>query len=207
MAKDTTIGIRVSKEYKAYIQKEAKRRGMSLTEFIQSHTEDEFRETKRNIQSLIERAKEQRQAYWSEAEKAQITKEFEKFVPEIVSDFIHPLGHDPHFHPINMLLSISGILKDTIMNLDSLEEENKKYAFIRFLDMGKIIADNLNKFKSDDKEVQKVIVSQLKQLIEAFVFYFTSMVFAKDSFVKIKDELDKTEKILINEIEGKRNNR
>ncbi len=54
-----------------------------------------------------------------------------------------------------------------------------------------ILAENLNKLKTTDKEDQKHIVSDLKNVIETFAFYFTSMAFEKDSFVKIKEELER----------------
>jgi len=204
MAKDEFIGIRVSKEFKKYLQRESKRKGLSLSEYIEHHTEDNFKETKKHIQNLIERAKEDRPEFWEEAEKTQITKEFERLVGEIVSDMLHPMNDTkPYYHPVFMLSFLGRILKSTIVNLDSINDEYKREAASEFLYTGELLAENLNKIKSGDKEEQKWIISEIKNIIESFAFYFTSMAFAKDSFVKIKDELDKTEKSLLKDIESK----
>ena len=66
---------------------------------------------------------------------------------------------------------------------------------------GKALAENLNKLKSKDKEEQKQNRLELKSIIETFAFYFTSKAFEKDSFVRIKAELDKTEETLLHDIE------
>lgn len=205
MAKDEFIGIRVSKEFKKYLQRESKRKGMSLSEYIEGHAEDNFKDTKKHIQNLVERAKEERPAFWEEAEKTQITKELERLVPEIVSDILHPLNStQPYYHPVLMLSFIPRMIKSTITNLDSVHDEYKLMAASQFLHAGQILAENINKIKSKDKEEQEKIISELKNIIESFVFYFTSMAFAKDSFVAIKNELDKTEKVLLKEIEAKK---
>src|SRR3990172_3578380 len=124
MAKDEFIGIRVSKEFKKFIQRESKRKGMSLSEYIESHSEDNFKNTKKHIQNLVERAKEERPDFWKEAEKSKITKEFEQFIPEIVSDILHPLNNNPKVHPVLLLGSIPHILQRTIINLDSIDDGN-----------------------------------------------------------------------------------
>lgn len=203
MAKDEFIGIRVSKEFKKFLQRESKRKGMSLSEYIESHSEDNFRNTKKHIQNLVERAKEERPDFWEEAEKCKITTEFEQFVPEIVSDILHPLNNNPKVHPVLLLGSIPHILQRTIVSLDSVDDEYKMMAVGHFLSTGEKLAENLNKLKSNNKEEQAHIISEIKKIIETFVFYFTSMAFAKDSFVAIKRELDKTEKILLQGIESK----
>ena len=177
---------------------------MSLSEYIESHTDDNFKFTRKHFESLLERAKEDLPAFWGEAEKSQITKEFEKFIPLLVSDFLNPLNRTkPRFHPAFMLMYVHLILKNTIVHLDTVDDEYKMQAVGHFLFAAKILAENLNKLKTNDKEEQKHIVSELKNILETFVFYFTSMAFEKDSFMKIKDELDKTEKILLQDIEGK----
>ncbi|MEW6002542.1 MAG: hypothetical protein AB1638_07865 [Nitrospirota bacterium] len=203
MAKDEFIGIRVSKEFKKFIQRESKRKGMSLSEYIEKHSEDNFKNTKKHIQDLVERAKEDRPAFWEEADKCKITKEFEQCVPEIVSDILHPLGGNPKAHPVLLLGSIPSIFQRTIVNLDSVDDGVKMMAIRHFLSTGEKLAENLNKLKSNDKDEQAYIISEIKKIIETFAFYFTSMAFAKDAFVKIKNELDKTEKTLLNDINKK----
>ena len=94
MAKEEFIGIRVSKEFKKFLQREAKRKGMSLSEYIEFHTDDNFKLTQKHSQDLLERAKEDLPSFWSEAEKSQVTKEFEKMIPLMISDFLNP--YKPH---------------------------------------------------------------------------------------------------------------
>src|SRR5208283_5227774 len=103
MAKDEFIGIRVSKEFKKFLQGEAKRKGMSLAEYIEFHTDDNFKLTKKHFENLLERAKEDLPTFWSEAEKYQITKAFEEIIPGMVSDFLNPLNRrNPDLHPALM---------------------------------------------------------------------------------------------------------
>jgi hypothetical protein len=203
MAKDEFIGIRVSKEFKKFLQRESKRKGMSLSEYIEYYAKDEFLNIKKHIQNLIERAKEDRPEFWEEAEKVQFTKDFENTIPIIMTDLLHPLNNNPYYHPILVLNSLTLLFSSTIMHFDTLHENYRRPAYQKILYMGEILAKNLNKIQSKNKEEQEEIISELKGLIESFVFSFTSMAFAKDSFVKIKEELDKTEKVLLKDIEVK----
>lgn len=204
MAKDEFIGIRVSKEFKKFIQGEAKRKGLSLSEYIESHTDDNFKLTRKHLQDLLERAKEDTPTFWIEAEKYKITKVFEEFIPDMATDFLNPINHtNPSFLPAFMLMYIRMLVKDTIGHIDSIEDEHKRRAIEHYLSAGKVIAENLNKFKVKDKDEQKYLISEMKDMIETFAFSFTSMAFAKDSFVTIKKELDKTEKTLLEEVKVK----
>lgn len=202
MAKDEFIGIRVTKEFKKFIQREAKRKGISLSEYIEGfHADDNFKLTRKHFQSLLERAKEDLPSFWKVAGKSRITKEFEELIPLMVSDFLNPMNRtNPGLHPAFILHCIPLFLRNTIVHIDSIDDEYRLQAVEEFLSSARIVAENLNKLKVGNKEEQKHIVSELKNIIESFVFYFTSMAFAKDSFVAIKKELDKTEKILLDEI-------
>ena len=121
MAKEEFIGIRVSKEFKKFIQGEAKRKGMSLSEYIESHTDDNFKLTKKHFESLLERAKEDLPTFWSEAEKYRITKEFEEIIPGMVSDFLNPMNRtNPALHPAFMLMYAHILLNRTIVHIDCL---------------------------------------------------------------------------------------
>ncbi len=201
MAKDEFIGIRVSKEFKKLLQKGAKSKGMSLSEYIEKHADDSFKLTKQHIQTLLERTKGDLSTFWTEAEKCRITKEFENFILMAVTDFLIPVNRaNPSLHPVHMLTFIPMILRNTIVNMDSVDDEYKIMAARRFLDAGQILAENLNKLRAKDPEDQKDIISEMKNIIETFAFYFTSMAFEKDAFVKIKAELDKTEKILLKDV-------
>ncbi|MEW6739795.1 MAG: hypothetical protein ACOYU2_04305 [Nitrospirota bacterium] len=202
MAKDEFIGIRVSKEFKKLVQGEAKRKGVSLSEYIEKHSDYSFKLTKQHIKTLLERTKEDLPTFWSEADKYRITKEFEDFILMVTTDFLMPINTGkPSLHPVHMLTFIPMILKNTIVNIDAVDDEYKLMAARKFLNAGQILAENLNKLKTKDSEQQKHIISEMKNIIETFVFYFTSMAFEKDAFVKIKAELDKTEKTLIKDID------
>jgi hypothetical protein len=204
MAKDEFIGIRVTKEFKKFIQREAKRKGVSLSEYIEDHTDDNFKLTRKHFETLLERAKEDLPAFWVEAEKFQITKEFEKILPLLVSDFLNPINRtEPRFHPAFMLMYVHLIIKNTIGHIDMLDDEYKRKAIGDYLSAAEVIAKNLNLLKTPDKDEQKQIISELKDVIETFAFNFTSMAFEKESFVKIKGELDKVEKTLHKDIESR----
>jgi predicted HicB family RNase H-like nuclease len=201
MAKDEFIGIRVSKEFKRLLQREAKRKGMSLSEYLETTSTDKFEDTKKHIQELIARAKEDRPAFWQEAEKSQILREYETLMPNILSDLLNPLGHDPHHHALLMMNFIPLATRSCVVNLDSVHDDYKGQAASKLIMTSKIVAENLNKLHGKDKEEQINIIKEIKQLIESFAFSFTSLAFAKDSFVKIKEELDKTEKVLLEDVQ------
>ena len=132
--KDEFIGIRVSKEFKKFLQREAKRKGMSLSEYIEFHTDDNFKLTRKHFESLLERAKEDLPTFWSEADKSQITKEFEKIIPLLVSDFLNPMNRaNPQLHPAFMLMYVHLILKNTIVHIDTIEDEYKRQAIGDYL--------------------------------------------------------------------------
>ena len=178
---------------------------MSLSEYIEYHTDDNFKLTKKHFEDLLERAKEDLPTFWSEAEESQITKNFEGLIPSLIADFLNPINRtNPKLHPAFILMYVHLILRGTIVHIDTVDDEYKMQAVEQFLTAAKVLAENLNKLKTSDKEEQKHIISELKNIIESFAFYFTSMAFSKESFVKIKEELDKTEKILLSEFEGKR---
>lgn len=202
MAKDEFIGIRVSREFKKFLQRESKKKGMSLSEYIEYHSKDEFMNTKKHIQNLIERAKEDRPEFWEEAEKVQFTKDFENTMPIIMTDLLHPLNNNPYYHPILVLNSLVFLFNSTLHHFDTIHEDYRRSAAMKIFQMGELFAKNINKIKSKNKDEQAEIISELKGILESFAFNFTSMAFAKDSFLKIKDELDKTEKMLLKDIEG-----
>lgn len=204
MAKDEFIGIRVSTEFKKLIQGEAKRKGMSLAEYIESHVDDSFNLTRKHFQNLLEKAKTDLPTFWSEADKYEITKVFERVITDMATDFLNPINRTkPNFHPVFMLMYVDMLVKNTIVHINSIEEEHKRYAMDHYLTAGKDIAENLNKMKVKNKDEQVYLITKMKDMIETFAFSFTSMAFGKDSFVTIKKELDKTEKILLEEVKAK----
>lgn len=201
MTKDQFIGIRISKESKKLLQQEAKRKGMSLSEYLETTSTDKFEDTKKHIQDLIARAKADRPEFWEEAEKSQILREYESLMPNIVSDLLNPLGHDPHHHAVLMMNFIPLAMRNCVVNLDTVHSDWKRQASSKLIDASKLLAENLNKLQGKDKEEQIEVIKEIKQLIESFAFSFTSLAFAKDSFLKIKGELDKTEKSLLGDLE------
>jgi tRNA/tmRNA/rRNA uracil-C5-methylase (TrmA/RlmC/RlmD family) len=204
MAKNVYIGARVTKEFKKFLQGECKRKGVSLSKYIAMHSDDNFKLSKEHIKTLMERTKEDLPTFWSEAEKSQITKEFERFLLEATTDFINPTHRtDPYRHPAFILYQLGKVIGNTIVHIDSIIDEHKMQAVNNYLDVANSIAQNLNKLKSNDKEEQKVIITTLKNIIETYAFNFASMAFKKDSFVKIKAELDKIEKTLLDEVKEK----
>jgi hypothetical protein len=200
MAKDEFIGIRASKEFKTYLQKQAKKKGMSLSQYLEYSFEEKFIATKDHVQFWIDEAKEKNPEFWGKADQSQITKEFEKDIPILVTDFINPSAGSPYQLPYHMLSILSYLLSSSINNIDSMQKDYHGRTSLLFLSMARTIGANLNKLKSDDIEEKKEIISEMKNLIEMFGFYFTSLAFNKDSFVMIKEGLDKTEKMLLNEI-------
>lgn len=205
MAKEDFIGIRVSKEFKEHLQREAKRKRVSLATYIQEHFEDNFRDVRSVNNLLIENAKDERPEYWKQGENNPLLGILEKFAETYPADFLNPMGigkTDIDFHIVFMLGLIAHATREAVSYFDSIKEDRKKDAAGKFFYMAEAIAENLNKFKSKDKDTQLFIISEIRNLIELLSFHFTSQAFAKDSFLTIKTELDKTEKALRVEIEN-----
>ena len=206
MAKDDILSLRVDKEFKKHLQREAKRKGVSLAKYIELHFEDNFRDTKSLVHMLIENAKDERPEYWKQLEGNPILRKLEFFGEAYLTDFLHPMGsgdYEPTRHGLFMLERIMYLIGDTANLFETIDEKYRQDAAENYFGMVEAVAKNLNKFKSAEPDTQKYIISAIKELIELLSFNFTSSAFAKESFVKIKEELDKTEKILLREIEEK----
>jgi hypothetical protein len=64
MTKDEFIGVRVSKEVKDKLRKEAEKEGMSISRYFESCIKGNFQEPELIVESLIADAKEQNPDYW-----------------------------------------------------------------------------------------------------------------------------------------------
>ena len=198
--KDDFIGIRISKDLKERFQKEAKKQGLTLSEYFESCVRGQFGESKYAVQSMIEEAHEKKPDYWEKARKAALIREIEYLLPIFVSDFVMPQGADPHGVVLLMIHSIKDFMRAVVNNIDTVSPMYQGAVSQDALEMGRMVADNIGKFKAEDSDDQKTLIKNLKELIESFVFNFTSMAFAKESFLKIQSELEKTEKILLQNI-------
>lgn len=200
MAKDEFIGIRVSKELKDRLKKEAKEKGLTLARYLETYVKGDFLESKYITESLISDSKEKRPEYWDEARKSGLIKDLEWYIPVLVSDFVSPKGHVSGL-PLHMSYLIGDLYKAVVNNMDSVDEFHKGDVSLYALRVGRMLADNLNKLKSQEREFQKKIIREIKAIAETFIFYLASMAFEKDSFFKLKKELDRIEKSLIDEID------
>jgi hypothetical protein len=198
--KDDFIGIRISKELKQEFQKEAKKQGVTLSEYFESCVKGQFWESKFAVQSMIAEAQEKNPEFWKKAKKMGLVRELEHQIPMFVSDFVMPQSKQPDAIPLHMGYLIWDLVRALVNNIDGVPDFYKGATSSQILEIGKSIADNVSKLKSKEKEEQKKIIEDLKEIIETFVFGFTSMAFAKDSFLKINAELEKTKTILLNEL-------
>jgi hypothetical protein len=198
--KDALIGIRISKSLKERFQREARKQGLSLSEYFTSFIEGQFWESKYAVESMITEAQEKDPKYWEKARKAALIRELEYQLPMVVSDFVSPSATDPNGLPLHMTYLIEDLVRAVFNNIDTVSPDYRGAVSGYALEMGKLIADNMGKFKAEDNEGQKRIIKDLRELIESFAFNFTSMAFAKESFQKIQSELEKTERILLQNI-------
>lgn len=193
--KDDFIGIRISKELKQKFQKEAKKQGLTLSEYFESCVKGQFLESKYAVQSMIAEAKEKRPEYWEKTQKTPLTRDLEHLIPILVSDFVIPPSANPDGMPVHISYLIGHLVKSVLNNIDTVKYKGEVCS--NAVRIGKYIADNVGRLKAGDRTEQERIIKDLKEVIETFVFNFTSMAFAKDSFLTIKAELEKTEKILL----------
>jgi len=71
MAKKTEfIGVRVSKELRASLEKKAEEQGISLSRFVEEGLHDTYRSDKEIMLNLIAKRKQERPEYWKELEKS-----------------------------------------------------------------------------------------------------------------------------------------
>lgn len=199
MKKNDAISVRVSKEVKEKLQKEAKDKGMSLSQYFEAKIAGNYRESKYIVQSLIQDAKENEPECWKKARNAPVISQLEWFIPVLVSDFVKPSGQPSGF-PVHMLYLIAYMYKVMVDNADSVEEFMMGEMADSAIKAGNALADNLNKFETSEKEIQKEIIKKIKALIAKFAFNYASMAFDGESYESIKKSLDKIERQLLDNL-------
>ena len=203
--KDEFVGIRISKEFKFFLEKRAKKKGMSLSRLIDESLIDSFKEDKEFIQNIFSKRKQERPVFWKELDKSPIIREFEDFIAILYTEFLNPLNKtQTDLQPVLLLNWISHILSATIKHYDSISEEYEDQAAGKFIEsFGRDLIEGLAYIKSKDKETQGKIIDMKMDLAEKACYHFTALAFAKDSYIKIKTELEKVRKELLNELKGK----
>jgi hypothetical protein len=203
--KEEFVGVRISKEFKAFLEKRAHKKGISLSRLIDESLIDSFKEDQEFILNTFNKKKQERPFFWKELDKSPITREFEDFIASLFTEFLNPLNKtDTDLHPVLLINWISFILKATIKHYDSISEEYKSQAASHFIEsLGQGLIEGLAYIKTNDKETQGEIIDMKMELAEKACYHFTALAFAKDSYIKIKTELEKVRKELLNELKGK----
>ena len=182
------------------MQKKAKEKGISLSKLIEEGLDDTYHSDKDHILDLISRKKGKKPAYWKELNKSPIAREFEDYIATLFTEFVNPISKDVKHQPVVLLMWLDHILKTTIKHFDSIPEEHKLSAAQSFMRVGKTLVDGLTHLKSKNTATQDEIIKMEKDFIEKAIFYFTSLALAKESYSKIRTELEKVNKELIAEL-------
>ena len=203
--KEEFVGIRISKELKDFLEKKANEKGISLSRLIDENLIDSFKEDKEFILNTINKRKQERPVFWKELEKSPIIREFENYIASLYTEFLNPLNKTKADHqPVMLLGWINRILCSTIKHFDSIPEEYKRTAAGDFIELlGNALIEGIAYIKSNDKETQGHIIDMKKDLAEKACYHFTALAFAKDSYIKIKTELEKVREELIKELKEK----
>ena len=203
--KEEFVGVRISKEFKAFLEKRAKKKGISLSRLIDESLIDSFKEDQEFILNTINKKKQERPVFWKELDKSPIIREFEDFIASFYTEFLNPINKtDTDLHPVLLINWINFILKATIKHYDSISEEYKRQAASHFIEsLGQNLIEGLAYIKSNDKETQGEIIDMKMDLAEKACYHFTALAFAKDSYIKIKTELEKVRKELLKELKEK----
>lgn len=200
--KEEFVGIRISKEFRTFLEKKAKDKGISLSRLIDESLLDSFKEDKEFILNTINKRKQERPVFWKELEKSPIIREFENYIASLYTEFLNPLNKvKTDYQPVILLGWIDHILSATIKHFDSIPEEYKRLAAGKFIELlGKALIEGFAYIKSNDKETQGHIIDMKKDMAEKACYHFTALAFAKDSYIKIKTELEKVHDELIKEL-------
>ena len=196
--KEEFVGIRISKEFKNFLVKKAKKSGISLSRLIDESLLDNFKEDKEFILNNINKRKQERPVYWKELDKSPIIREFENFIAILYTEFLNPISKTgTDYQPVILIGWIHHILNATIKHCDSIPEEHKRQVASHFIEsLGKTLIEGLTYIKSNDKETQGEIIDMKMDLAEKACYHFTALAFAKDSYTNIKTELEKVRKEL-----------
>ena len=206
MAKKTEfIGVRVSKELRASLEKKAKEKGVSLSKFVEEGLHDTYLSDKELILNLIAKRKEERPEYWKELEKSPIVRVFEDYIATLFTEFVNPISKDPKHQPVILIMWIEHILRSTIKHFDSVPEGRKAEAASSFISrIGEALVEGLMHIKSKNKKTQLELLEIEKDFVEKACFHFTSLTLAKESYSKIQAELEKIQTELMMEIKLKK---
>ena len=202
--KEEFIGIRISKELRTFLEKKAKEKGLSLSKLIDERLIDSFKEDKEFILSTINKRKQEKPVFWKELDKSPIVRAFEDLIAALYTEFLNPLNKTkPDLQPVALLGWIHQILSDVIRHFDSISEDQRRFAADTLISVGEVLIDGFVFIKSSDKETQEHIIDMKKNLVEKACYHFTALTFAKDSYNKIKTELEKIRNELIKELKEK----
>src|SRR3972149_9113250 len=97
--KEDLIIMRVDGEFKTFLKKKAKEKGVSLSKLIEEKLYDTYKTDKEQILDLIARRKQERPKLWAELDKSPIVREFEDYIPSLFTEFVNPLSKDPRYPP------------------------------------------------------------------------------------------------------------
>ena len=199
--KDELIGLRVSKEFKAFLKKKADDKGVSLTELIENNLFDSYKSDKELIADLIARRKKERPEYWEALNKSPIVREFEEHLATLFTELVNPLKKtDYKYQPVVLLVWFRHFLEETIKHFGSIPEEHKRVAAHHFIAIGEALIEAFPMIKAKDNEIQMEIIKEKIELAEKACYQITAMAFAKDSFTRIKTELEKVQAELLKEL-------
>jgi hypothetical protein len=199
--KEEFIGIRVDKDLRDRLELKAKNKGVSLSKLIEEELSDTYKTDKEQVQNIILKRKQEKPDYWKIFDKSPIGKKVEEYIKMLFTEFVNPISRDPEYQPVILLGAIYHILGETINHFNSIPEEWRRGAAGEFLELiGGALIDGLAYIKSKDKETQEYIIDMKKDLAEKACYHFTALAFAKDSYNKIKTELERVRNELIEEL-------
>ena len=195
--KDELITVRINKEFKAFLKKKARKRGVSLSKLLFENLHDSYQSDKEQILGLINKKKEENPTFWKELDKSKIINEFEEHIATMYTEFINPISSETEHQPVLLLVWISNFISETIKHFESIPEEHKQLAASHFIRMGETLVDGLGNVKSKDKKTQEEIINMKANLVDKMSYHLTALAFAKESYMKIKKEIGKVKDELI----------
>jgi hypothetical protein len=201
--KEDIIIMRIGKEHKAFLQKKAKERGVSLSKLVEESLHDTFKRDKEQILGLINKRKQERPTYWKILDESPVARGFENYIASLFTEFVNPISRNPWSQPVVLLAWIDHLLQATIKHFDSISEENKKLAADYIIMAGNTFIDGLAYVESEDKETQEYILDLKREFAEKASYHLTALAFEKESYNTIKRELDKVHDELIKELKEK----
>lgn len=199
--KEDLVSVRISSEFKDFLKDKADKKGVSLSTLIEQNLHDTYQSDKELIKGLINRRKKERPDYWEELDKSPIVREFEEHLATLFTEFVNPISKiDYKYQPVVLLIWLQHFLEETVKHFKAVPEEHKRVAARHFIAIGKALVDAFPMIKAKDNETQMEIIKEKIELAETACYQITAMAFAKDSFTKIKTELEKVQAELLKEL-------